>query len=134
MGKWLYDENISKPAVEGFRKAGIDGLHVAYDLNLQKIDDQTVVKVSREKKSALITGNWKHFRPMHDDLLKNGPGVWMIDTDDPNAQVERMKKAIKATKLNTVTSRVGKKVYVGEHDAEVTDCVKKTKVKVPYKK
>lgn len=121
MSGWIFDEDITKDAVDGFIKHGINGLHIKGDLNLGGSEDSSVFQVAKKKKKTLITANTKHFLGISNQKLHKSSGVWMLETDDPGQQVKLVIKALKVTKLDTLQLRAEKKVKISSKSVVVID-------------
>lgn len=122
MADWIFDEDITKGAVDMFLAAGIKGKHLVYDYGISGKGDSEVIQIAKKKKQTLITANPEDFRQMDNVKLLNTTGVWILKSQDPDKQVDKVVKTLEITQLKNRALRKEKKVYITEDQVEVTDC------------
>lgn len=119
---WLYDEDINAPTVDKFKKAGILGLHIDYDLHYGGKEDKDVVEIARKLNKTILTANPIQYLQMSNYKFRNMGGVWIVNTKDPDEQVTFIKDAITKTHLTTYSLRKEKKVDIHQTYIKVIDC------------
>lgn len=134
MADWIFDEDITRPTVEMFNKAGIGGLHIKYDLDLGGIDDESVLQIAKKKKKALITANARDFIKIPNVDFHRTYGTFILKTDDPKQQVELVKTTIQVGDLGTRQKRMEKKVIITDRTADITNTRTNQKETVNLKK
>lgn len=131
MAGWIFDEDITRVAVNQFIKAGIRGLHIKDDLKKGGISDEQVLKTAQKQKATLITANTSDFLGISDVDYLGTHGAWILGTEDPEEQVELVKLTQEATGIKTSNQRKEKKLHIKQGEVVVLDC--RTKEKTTYK-
>lgn len=121
MAGWVFDADITKPAVGKFSAIGVVGKHIQDDLEITIKEDRDVLQYAKQIKSTLVTANYKDFADIKLSELNNTYGVWVFNTKDPNEQARLMKATLKVTKMRNLATRHEKKVYIKGESVEVTD-------------
>ncbi len=119
---WLYDEDINRPTVEKFKKAGYFGSHIEYDLGLGGKDDIDIVEVSRKVKKTILTADPTNYLAMPVSKFHNTGGVWIVRTKDSDEQIEFVKETEQVTGLVSYNLRKEKKVDIHPSFIDVYDC------------
>jgi len=121
MASFLADENISKPVVRNLNNSGLSTVHIKYDLQKGGILDNEVHQVGKSKKLTILTNDGADFKKLKNTEIKSGPGIWCLDTADPDEQVKRVGKISKLPHFKTKKNRQGKLLVCTHTGVTATD-------------
>lgn len=119
---WLFDEDINRPTVAKFLKAGIKGKHIQYDLAKGGKEDPDVVEIARKENRTIITADPTQYLLLPKSTFHNTGGVWIVRTDNQDSQVKYVKEAIEITGMKSFRSRKEKQVDILPTQIKVYDC------------
>jgi predicted nuclease of predicted toxin-antitoxin system len=132
MPSFLADENITRPAYEGFKKAGLDTVHIKYDLDQGGLIDRCVLREGRERSLTIITNDNKDFKNISKTELKVSSGVWCLNTNVPEQQIARAEKIREIGQFQTKASRKGTLVVATNKGFIVENCKTQRKTKYSF--
>ncbi|MBU0978633.1 MAG: DUF5615 family PIN-like protein [Patescibacteria group bacterium] len=132
MPSFLADENLTKPAVKGLNKAGLDTIHIKFDLDKGGIDDPIVLNEGRKRGLTILTNNNKHFKKLPKTELKVSPGVWCLNTDIVEEQVIRAERIKKVGGFHTKKSRKGTLITATNTGFTLENCKTQKKIKFSF--